>query len=119
MQAYPQPEHVQQCLRVHHPEKVQGKAEESVQCKRIRNRSMCNSVYGCTIRKKSKAKRKNPSNASVSATGACATVSTGAPSGKSPRQSGRIRPMQAYPQPEHVQQCLRVHHPEKVQGKAE
>merc|ERR1711879_386416 len=41
--------------------KVGKEGQPKVQCKRIRNRSMCNSVYGCSIRKKSKAKRKNPS----------------------------------------------------------
>merc|ERR1719461_919214 len=45
--------------------KVKKNGEFKVKCKRIRNRSMCNSVFGCSLRKKSRTKRNNPSKSKV------------------------------------------------------
>merc|ERR550525_279782 len=39
--------------------------EPKLKCKRIRNRSMCNSVLGCSLRKKSGGKRNNPNKVKV------------------------------------------------------
>merc|ERR1719189_3039436 len=39
--------------------------EPKLKCKRIRNRSMCNSVLGCSLRKKSGGKRNNPGEVKV------------------------------------------------------